>query len=141
MLKYKLMEKQLSEIDLKDEYARRVDQKLNKKLGFVKQNFNIIDTTENNEEEEENDSLPKNTQMQNAPRIPYRSSNEKQVRYSKTIENNEQHNELDSDYEENGQKNLETELYDDYKNELDSNKKSDFLRMAVHYKNLCRVKI
>ncbi len=129
MLKHRnFVEKKFNDLDLKDEYARRVDQKLNKKFGFKNSNFKVMSKNDDADGECE-----KQIQVRKLPFHSY----EKKVRYLK-VPADEQVWQAESVHsDEEPQKCLETELYDEYQQEQEDNK-SDFLQMALYYKNLCR---
>lgn len=117
MSKSKLMEKQFDQLALKDEYSKRVDQKLNKKLLQINSNLKIMNCMPKGDEYE--------LQVATTDQPP------KKVRYSQSKEIVKK--KFDSD-EEQERKEFEAELYDEYEQE----QKRDFMQMAVHYKNLCR---
>lgn len=142
-LKYKLMELQLDELAInRDEYSKRVEQKLHKKFGKLNQindNLKIMDC------------LPAKKQASDSQDLhagyPTGSYEDKRVRYSKEIApagNNwpATAGTEGIETEHDMMKNYEAELYDEYRQEMassQSSKKNDFIHMAVHYKNLCRV--
>ena len=126
----------------RDEYSKRVEQKLHKKFGKLNQindNLKIMDC------------LPAKKQTPDSQDLhaayPMGSNEDKKVRYSKEIApagNNWPATAAEGiETEHDMVKNYETELYDDYRQEMASSqsiKKNDFIHMAVHYKNLCRVR-
>ena len=127
-LKYKLIEKKLDEMATKDEYAKRVDQKLKSKKytcmnNQVNNNLKIMDCLQSNELNEF-----------------HQSKNDKRVRYSKELAFDED-NKVDNIVDEDELFNDETDPYCDYRMNQNQTKKNDFIHMAVHYKNLCRVSL
>ena len=126
-LKYKLMERQLDELAIdRSDYSKRVDQKLLKKFGKLNQindNLKIMDCS------------PVGKAIENSG--GYTESHDKKVRYPKAELAVGDELEVDE-----MARNYETEMYDEYRQDMNSqsSKKNDFIHMAVHYKNLCRVR-
>ncbi len=128
MLKYKnFIDKKLDQLDdLKDEYSRRVDHKLIKKFGFKSSNSKAMHKNE--------DSCGEISKQ------PPLHTYEKKMKYLKVPpdENAWQVEVLANNSDQEDQKCLQTDIYDEYQHEQDDNQKSDFLQMALYYKKLCR---